>query len=86
MTIFNDDNLALKKENASILQSINSPPLYINYADLFALIEHPDVSLVLEAFEIIEASALSEPVHTFEFNFALKFIKDCMVTTFPDYR
>ncbi len=44
------------------------------------------MTLVLEAFELVEASALSEPVHAFEFQYTLKFIKDSMVTTFPDYR
>jgi hypothetical protein len=61
-------------------------PLYISYNDLMSLIESPDINLVLSAFEIIEASAETEPIHRFEFTFALKFIKDCMVTTFPDYR
>jgi hypothetical protein len=53
---------------------------------LFALIESPDVTIVLAAFELVEASALSEPINGFEFRFALNFIKNCMVTTFPDYR
>ena len=74
MTVFNDDNLSLNKENAAIVKSLNAKALYVNYKDLMALIEQPDVTLVLEAFELVEASALSEPIHAFEFQFALKFI------------
>lgn len=86
MTIFNDDNLSLNKENAALQQASNSKALYVTYQDLFALIESPDVAIVLAAFELVEASALSEPINGFEFRFALNFIKNCMVTTFPDYR
>jgi hypothetical protein len=41
---------------------------------------------VLDAFQLIEASNWTEPIHAFEYEFATKFIKDCIVTTFPDYR
>jgi hypothetical protein len=50
------------------------------------LIKSPDVSLVLEAFELIEASAATEPINQFEYTYALEFIKCSMLTTFPDYR
>jgi len=67
MTVFNDDNLSLNKENAAILLTLKANPLYINYKDLIFLIEQPEISLVLEAFELVEASALSEQIHPFEF-------------------
>lgn len=53
---------------------------------MLALIRSPEVAIVLEAFQLIESSQVSEPVHKFEYAFALQFIKDSMVTTFPDYR
>jgi len=74
MTVFNDDNLSLNKENAAIVISLNAKTLHASYRDLIALIEQPNVSIVLEAFELVEASALSEPIHPFEFQFTLKFI------------
>jgi len=56
------------------------------YRDLMLLIKSPDVSLVLEAFELIEASAATELINQFEYTYALEFIKCSMLTTLPDYR
>lgn len=56
------------------------------YEDLLTLIKSPDVSLVLETFEIIESMGPGEVVSPFEYKFALEFIKCSMLTTFPDYR
>lgn len=41
---------------------------------------------MLEAFQLIESSVLSEPIHKFEYTFAYQFILSSMVTTFPDFR
>ena len=68
------------------LAKICDLPLSIIYRDLLLLIKSPDVSLVLEAFELIEASAATEPINPFEYTYALEFIKCSMLTTFPDYR
>ena len=58
----------------------------MHYQDLMTIIKSPDVDMVLEAFEMIEAVAATEAISPFEYEFAFEFIKNSMLTTFPDYR
>jgi len=86
MTMFSETSMQLIKVHSDHLQSINGPPLEIKQADLLALIKSSDVPIVHEAYQLIESAGHSEPIHKFELEFAHAFIRDCMVTTFPDYR
>ena len=86
MTVFGETALKLQPLHAEELAKLCEHPLVLDYSDMMALITSPDVSLSLHTFELIEASAPSELVAPFEFEFALTFIKKCMLTTFPDYR
>ena len=86
MTLFAESMIKLQPLHEAELAKICDLPLAIMYHDLMLLIKSPDVSIVLEAFELIEASAATEPVNKFEYTYALEFIKCSMLTTFPDYR
>lgn len=86
MTMFTDTHIQLTKVHADHVASVKGAPLEIRQEDLLAIIKTPDSAMVLGAFELIESSALSEPVHSFEYTFAYTFIKNCVITTFPDYR
>jgi len=86
MVTFTDTSIVLSKVHADHLASIKGPALQITFDDLLALIKLPDTQLVLDTFQLIEGPNWSEPVHNFEYTFALAFIHNCMVTTFPDFR
>lgn len=86
MVVFSDSMIKLQPLHEAELAKICELPLTIMYQDLMLLIKSPDVSLVLESFELIEASAATEPINAFEYTYALEFIKCSMLTTFPDYR
>lgn len=42
--------------------------------------------MALSALEMVETPNETEPVHAFEFQFVLAFIRQSTITTFPDYR
>lgn len=86
MVQFTDTHIQLLKQHQDHLNTLKGTPLMISFNDLEALIKSPDTQLVLDSFQIIEAANWSEPIHSFEYRFAYLFIRDCMVTTFPDYR
>lgn len=86
MLQFTETHITLQKQHQDHLNSVKGAPLLISFADLSELIKSPDSQVVLDAFQMIEAANWTEPIHPFEYDFAIAFIKDCMVTTFPDYR
>ena len=72
-------------QKAKDLQTSPSQPLVLAYSDLDKLILSQDVKTAIEAISVIETSAPSEKVLPFEFSFALKFITNCMQTTYRDW-
>ena len=68
--------------------SADSPckPFELVYSDLDKATQSSDAKIVLESIAILETSAATGPIAPFEFTLASRFIKTCMVTTFPDTR
>lgn len=64
----------------------SSMPAFLLYSDLNKLILSQEVTIVLETVQMLETSAASEPLAPFEIDFASKFIKSSMLTSFPDFR
>jgi len=72
--MFTDTTLQLRKEHSDLLETLKGPNLEIKLDDLLLLIKSSDVTLVLEALQLIESAVLSEPIHDFEYTFAYEFI------------
>ena len=71
---------------APIIATTPCLPFELHFADLDKLVESSDIKLVLEVIAILETSAASGPLVQFELDLAAKFIKNSMLTAFPDTR
>ena len=90
MLDFQADKAVLTEKFAGIFAPMASAcpcqPFELLYSDLEKLVTTSDTRVVLETIPILEASAASGPIAPFEFGLASFFIKNCMVTAFPDTR
>ena len=56
------------------------------YDDMINLMSVSDYHLSLECMSFIDVLADTDPVQPFEWELITFYIKNCMLTTFPDYR
>ena len=82
---FGNNAMTLNQATKDLLTQ-QCEPFILHFRDLEKIILSPDVSLGLAAMALLETSAATEKLQTFEYSLALTFIKNCIQTTFPDYR
>ena len=74
--------LAKMQETAQV----TCKPYELVYSDLEKAVQSSDIKLVLEVISILEISATSGPLVPFELKLASLFVKNCMITAFPETR
>jgi len=88
MVDYTADRIVLLPKYATLLESMGetSAPFEVIYTDIAKIILSQNLKVSLECISVIETSAASEPVHAWEYEVAAIFLKNCLQTTFPDYR
>jgi hypothetical protein len=87
MLDFTEDRMLLTDKYQELLgQMQSSEPFVLMYADLEKLILSQEVTIALETIAILELTAATTALAPFEIPLVTKFIKNCMLTSFPDYR
>ena len=85
--VLTDSFIELDSDSQQVLVNLGHSPFKLPNQDLLTAIKSADSKLVLEAIGIISSEQkASSQVVAFEYQMCSDFIRNCLITTFPETR
>ena len=86
MLVFNENHISIAEKFCKEPYSPDNAKFFFAYEDIYRMCLTSDPKMSLDSINLLDTHAPSEAIAPFEYKLCLTFIKNCMVTAFPDHR